>query len=160
MKGRERGKPFSVIVADIDMALSLTEGVSDLALKLMDEFWPGPLTLLVPARKDLSVLVAGEKGKIGMRVSSHPLAAEIVKELATALTATSANRAGGKSPVRVEDVMEDFAGRVDLILDGGELSGQYGSTVLDVTVSPPEFVREGECDVQKVQQVIQHYGGE
>ncbi len=158
-KGRGEEKPFPVIVANINMVITVAEEIPELAHHLMDEFWPGPLTLLLPAKNGLSAEVAGKDVKIGVRISSHPLATSIVQELGIPLTATSANPAGGKSPVFAGEVQEAFSDRIELILDMGKLPGRKASTVLDMTVSPPEFLREGECDVKRVQHVIQRYEG-
>ena len=142
LKGREPGKPISVLVADETMLSVLVAEVSPLARRLVRRFWPGPLTLVLPARPGVSDLLTGGTGSIGVRVSSHPVATALVVAVGRPVTTPSANPAGGVPPVTVEDARRYFGTTVDAYLDGGRLPGEPASTVVDVR-DGLHVVREG-----------------
>lgn len=108
---------------------------------LADKFWPGPLTIIVPARATLSKLLGAGTGTIGVRVSPHPVAAALAAKLG-AITATSANPHGMPAMTRAADVAKAMP-NLALVLDGGETSGAKPSTLVDLTIDPPRVVRAG-----------------
>ena len=142
LKGREAGKPISVLVADQTMLSELADEVSPLARRLVRRFWPGPLTLVLPARAGVSELLTGGTGTIGVRVSSHPVATALVAAVGRPVTSPSANPAGCAPPVTVDDARTYFGTTVDAYLDGGRLPGEPASTVVDVR-DGLRVVREG-----------------
>jgi L-threonylcarbamoyladenylate synthase len=111
--------------------------------RLMDAFWPGPLTLVLPARAALSALLTGGTATVGVRLSPHPQATDLVRTFGTPLTATSANLAGEPAAVTAEEVYAFFGDRVDMILDGGRTPGLQGSTLVGVSNDTIECIREG-----------------
>jgi len=117
--------------------------VSHVAEVLMQAFWPGGLTLVLEASDELPSLLTAGTRKIGVRLSSHPLATGLARAAGMPITGTSANVTGEPPCLRAEEVLEFLGGGVDLILDGGGTEGGKGSTVLDVTVHPPLILREG-----------------
>jgi L-threonylcarbamoyladenylate synthase len=148
LKGREPGKPISVLVSDRDMLRRVAE-VTPAASRLMDCFWPGPLTLTLPARAGVSPLLLGGGSTIGVRCSSHPLAGALVAGLGRPVTSPSANPAGMPPPVTLAHARAYFREAVDVYLDGGELPGGVGSTVVDP--GPPlKLIREGAIAVAAV----------
>jgi len=132
LKGREPGKPISVLVTDETMLSGLAAEVSPLARRLVRRFWPGPLTLVLPARADVSDLLTGGTGTIGVRVSSHPVATALVVAVDRPVTSPSANPSGCTPPVTIDDARGYFGTTVDAYLDAGRLSGEPASTVVDV----------------------------
>lgn len=150
LKGRDRSKPVSVVVFDIEMAMSLITGASPEARSLMDEFWPGPLTLLFPARSDLSSFTVSSEGTIGIRIPDHRLTLALLQHCGFPITATSANKAGGENPVTATEAAQSLGGEVDLILDAGPAPGGLESTVVDTTLNPPRLVREGKIPFRQV----------
>jgi len=158
VKGREEGKPLSLIVKDMEMARELVGDFPAWAMGLAEEFWPGPLTMLLKGGRDLSSLLTGREGKVGLRVSSNPWAMRLVEAFGSPITATSANRSGAPSPVAAEDVLAGLGGMVPLILDSGRLSGTKGSTVLDASVFPPIVIREGEIPVHLLEKIWKRRG--
>jgi len=142
LKGREPGKPISVLVADETMLSELAAEVSPLARRLVRRFWPGPLTLVLPARPGVSDLLTGGTGTIGVRVSSHPVATALVVAVSRPVTSPSANPAGCAPPVTVDDARGYFGTTVDAYLDAGRLPGEPASTVVDVR-DGLRVVREG-----------------
>ncbi len=108
----------------------------------MQRHWPGPLTLILAARPGLHQSLVYQGG-VAMRLSPHPVAAHLSKALGRAITATSANPAGGPAPASVAQLHPSIAGGVDLILDAGPTSGGPPSTLADARQEPPKVLRQG-----------------
>lgn len=143
IKGREEKNPLLVLIAERDWLPQLVKNIPPPAEALMDHFWPGPLTLIFEASSSILPQVTAGTGKIGIRLSSHPIAQALVRKVGRAVTGTSANRSGRPSTQTAEEVWEALGDCVDAILDGGKTKGGLGSTVLDITSDPPRIVREG-----------------
>jgi L-threonylcarbamoyladenylate synthase len=143
IKGRNFRNPLPVIVANNRDLVPLVEEIPATAKILMQTFWPGPLTLIFRAAPSVSSRLTGGAGKIGIRVSSHPVARFLAAGLAGPLTATSANLSGGPECSLANAVIRTFGDLPDAVIDGGPTPGGAGSTILDVTVSPPRILREG-----------------
>ena len=154
IKGREEGKPLPVIIPDLKTLSELTADIPGIARVLIEKFWPGGLTLLLKATPDISPLLTAGTGKIGVRISSHPIAAALTLAVGSPITGTSANISGLPGCVTAEEVYTSLGNGVDLILDGGRTAGGKGSTILDVTVNPPEIIREGMIDRKELEDVI------
>lgn len=154
LKGRDPNSPISVLVSDQAMLLTLVADIPLAVKKLMNEFWPGPLTLVLPARDGVPTPLVNSAGGIGVRISSQPIATALVHGLGHPLTATSANPTG-KEPARtVEQARNYFAGKINLFVDGGTLTSQTGSTVVAVSGDRIEIVREGEIGAAELQVVL------
>jgi len=143
IKGRNFRNPLPVIVADDGELIPLVEEIPAAATILMQTFWPGPLTLIFRAAPSVSSRLTGGTGKIGIRVSSHPVARFLAASLAGPLTATSANPSGGPECSSADAVIRVLGDLPDAVIDGGATPGGAGSTILDVTVFPPRILREG-----------------
>jgi L-threonylcarbamoyladenylate synthase len=143
MKGREESKPLLLLVAEAGWVPALVERISPLAERLMEQFWPGPLTLVFEASPQLSPLLTAGSGKIGLRVSSHPAALALTRAAGRAITGTSANLSGQPSASLAAEVLRSLGEAVDAVLDGGKTVGGIGSTVLDVSGTSPKIIREG-----------------
>jgi L-threonylcarbamoyladenylate synthase len=167
-KRRSNDAPLAVLVASIDAALELGCEVDEAARRLMETFWPGPLTLVVPCRKRFAMGVARADGALGLRCSSHPLASELVVAIGEAglgpLTSTSLNRAG-EPPARdldaavaqIEENADDELGSPLLVsalgLDAG---GSAPSSVVDCTGSVPKIVRAGAIERESLEDFWTH----
>lgn len=154
LKGRNASKPFPVIVSDRAMLDRLVAKISPLAEKLMAHFWPGPLTLVLPARADIPPQLVNATGGIGVRISSQPIAMEIVRLLGRPLTATSANPSGHPGARTIAQAKDYFSGKIDIFVDGGELPSITGSTVTDVTASKVKIIRAGEIAKRELEKVV------
>jgi L-threonylcarbamoyladenylate synthase len=141
-KGRPKDKPLIVLARDLDMVGELVEDINPLARKLMNYFWPGPLTLIMIASAHLPLALTGHTGRIGVRVPDSIISQSLLKATSLPLTASSANRSGGKDPVDAQTVWEELAGTIDLVLDGGPVPGM-ASAILDLTLCPPRIIRPG-----------------
>lgn len=150
IKGRNPDSPIAVIVADREMLDQVVIDVPALAKKLIDRFWPGPLTLILPAKPGLPGPLLNREGKIGVRISSHPIATRITRELGRPITATSANPTG-KEPARaIQEARGYFADKIEVFLDGGMLTGRKGSTVVELIEGKLRIIREGEISAQEL----------
>ena len=150
LKQRQRHKPLSILIEDPNELEGLVQTIPARARALMARFWPGPLTLLFLTAGHLPSVLTGRGGKLGVRVSSHPVARELVRAVGAPITATSANRSGAPSCRTGEEVLSQLGGHLEFILDGGLTPGSGGSTIADVTVEPPKILRVGAIAADEV----------
>lgn len=154
LKGRQAENPIPVIVADEKMLEAVVAEIPLAANRLMERFWPGPLTLVLPAKKNLPALLLNRDGGIGVRISSHPLATRLARELGHPITATSANPSGREPSRTLEKARAYFSGQIEIFLDGGRLEGKKGSTVMDVSQDKIRIVREGEIPSEELKRIL------
>jgi L-threonylcarbamoyladenylate synthase len=140
IKGRGVGQPIAVIVQDAGGVLEIAASFPPLAVALAERHWPGPLTLLVPARSDLPAALVGPNGLVGVRVPGPSPALDLVRRVGFALTATSANLSGAKDALSDLDLL-DLEG-IDLLVPGA-VPGPPGSTIVDASGDVPVIVRQG-----------------
>ncbi|NDY42848.1 threonylcarbamoyl-AMP synthase [Dissulfurirhabdus thermomarina] len=146
LKRRPLDKPLLVLVASRADLERLVVEIPPAAEDLMHRFWPGPLTLLLPARADLPRAVTADTGKVGVRISSHPVAAALAAAAGVPVTATSANRSGEPPALTAGEVVERFGVEGETlayVLDGGRTPGGLPSTIVDVGPGGPRLVRPG-----------------
>ncbi len=143
IKNRPSDKPLPVIVGDMDTLLSIVKSVPDQAKDLMERFWPGPLTLLFNALDEVPSLLTGGTGKVAIRIPGESAALYLARALKMPITATSANPSGERPAEDIDGIVGYFSNAVDLAIDSGRTLGGKPSTILDVTVFPPEILREG-----------------
>ena len=147
VKGRSESKPLLVLVDSVRMAESLVAEIPGAALPLMARYWPGPLTLIFRAAARLPEEVTAATGTIGIRMSGHPVAFELVRAAGVPITAPSANLSGEEPPITAADVDRALRDKIDLLLDGGPTTGGLPSTILDVTVTPAKVIRRGALEL-------------
>ncbi len=143
IKKRSRDQPVLILIPDVDVLDRYVVKIRPTARRLMARFWPGGLTLVFEAAAGVSPLLTAGTGRIGVRLSSHPLATGLTRAVDRPITGTSANLSGRPGCLSAEEVSQALAGRLDFILDGGKTKGGKGSTILDVTIEPPVILREG-----------------
>ncbi len=154
VKGRDFKNPISLIIGHADQVYLLVKDVPRLAQKLMAEFWPGALTIIFSASEKVSPLLTAGTVKIGLRVSSHPLALKIAQTINRPITATSANLSGAPECSLAYAVVEQIGDKIDAIVDGGKTPGGQTSTIIDVTCDPPVILREGAICKEMIQKFI------
>lgn len=147
LKARPAARPLLVLLDSPAMAQRLAVDVSAQARELMARHWPGALTLVLRAGASVPAEVTASTGTVGMRVSGHPVATGLVRELGEPVTAPSANPTGQPPPTTAEAVLAHFDGAIELVLDGGPTAGGAPSTVLDMTGDPPRVIRQGAVRV-------------
>ncbi len=148
LKGRPTGKSLPLIVGT-DASLSLVAaGVSDTARRLIEVYWPGPLTIVFRAREGLPEQITLE-GKVAVRVPGESLGLQLARALTFPVTATSANPSEMPPPVDAETVVKYFPEGVDLVLDAGLTKGGTPSTVVDASEEPIKIIRQGAVDISE-----------
>ena len=152
VKGRRFEKGLIVMLADLDQLPSVCAPVPAYAERFMERFWPGPLTLLLPARDSLGARVAVD-GKVGVRIPDNRLVRDLIRRAGGPLATTSANISGAPSPVGAGQAREQLGGAVDLIIDGGLCAFGIESTVADVGRKSLTVVREGAVSGRLLQEV-------
>jgi len=155
VKGRDEHKPLLVLIACLADLAPLVRTVPRIATRLIDALWPGGVTLVFDAADDVPSNLTGHTGKIGVRLVNHPVAAALVKAVASPVTGTSANLSGEGGCTAVASLNRRIKDQVDLVLDSGELQGNKGSTVVDVTVSPPKILREGVINTERIRALFE-----
>lgn len=143
VKGRAETKPILLLVNSLGMAETLIDAPNPTFRLIAKQFWPGPLTLILPASTSIPSSVTAGTGTIGLRWPRAPFAVSLLGRFGRPLTATSANRSGMPSTTAVVDVRAQLGESIDALIDGGLLPSRIGSSLLDLTVDPPVLLREG-----------------
>ena len=153
VKGRPPTSPLIVHVACIEMAQSLVKSWPDLADRLAQLFWPGPLTLVLEKQPTIPSIVTAGLATVGLRMPAHPMALALIKAAGVPLAAPSANRFTQLSPTTADHVRRGLGSDVDLILDGGPCEIGIESTVLSVVGSKPRLLRPGGISRAEIEAV-------
>lgn len=143
VKGRPEKKPLPVQVSGIEDVYTLAADVPDRAVRLMQAFFPGPLTLILKASGILPEMVTAGTGTVGVRMPDNPVALALLRAVGGPIVAPSANPSNEPPPVTAEEVMGYFDGRIEMVLSAGPSTIKTASTVLDITVDPPKILRAG-----------------
>ncbi len=155
LKGRPSSNPLIVHLASADQAGQWASAISPAARLLMQRFWPGPLTLVLPARESVPRSITAGQDSVALRVPGHALARELLERFGGALVAPSANRYMSISPTCSSHVMQQFAGEDLLILEGGECQVGLESTILSLLPGePPRLLREGMLAAETIEAVL------
>lgn len=154
-KERPLGKPLPVLVSSVEAAERLVV-VSEEARRLMERFWPGGLTLVLPLRRGSGVAeeVHAGTGRLGVRMPAHRVALRLIEAAGGALVGTSANLHGRPSPRTAAEALEQLGDRVDYIVDSGPAPGGVPSTVVDLSSGEPVLLREGAVPAEEVERVL------
>jgi L-threonylcarbamoyladenylate synthase len=152
IKGRPADKPILVLIGHRRQVTELVEYIPPVAAVLMELFWPGALTIVVPAKRGLPPLLTAGTGTIGIRLSPLVALRKLLEQTGP-LTGTSANRSSEPPLDRAEDVERLLGEAVDMILDGGHTPGGLASTVIDAC-GPPRLVRAGALPVDTIRDAL------
>jgi L-threonylcarbamoyladenylate synthase len=154
VKGRPADNPLIVHIWRLEQLTELTGAVSPKAIRLIESFWPGPLTLIFPKKSDVSTIVSAGLDTVAVRMPSHPVAGELLRLTGIPVAAPSANLSGRPSPTRGAHVIEDLNGKIDLIIDSGPCSKGIESTVLSLTDQSPLILRPGSITKEMIEAVL------
>jgi L-threonylcarbamoyladenylate synthase len=157
LKQRQQEKPLILLLSSQEQLENITQKVSEEAKKLMEHFWPGPLTLIFAASNELKSFSIGHTGKIGVRIPDNPIARKLIDACRIPLTATSANISGQPSSRSAQDAIDYFGNKIEIVLDGGPSQNEIESTVIDLTSSPISLIREGQISLDRIETVIGHH---
>jgi L-threonylcarbamoyladenylate synthase len=153
-KGRPAGHPVIVHFADAERAFEWAREVPEAARRLAARFWPGPLTLILKRSAKAKDFVTGGQDSVGLRVPSHPVAQQLLREFGGGVAAPSANPFGGVSATEAGHVHGDFAKRVDLVLEGGSIDVGIESTILDLSGGEPVLLRPGAISKDQLEEAL------
>lgn len=153
-KDRPTADPLIVHLTGVEQLPLVARTVSETAARLAGQFWPGPLTLILPKQPAVPNLVTSDLDSVAVRVPNHPVALALIREAGLPVAAPSANRFGHTSPTTAQHVWHDLHGRVEIILDGGPAAIGVESTVLDLSSSPARILRPGGITREMLEAVI------
>lgn len=153
-KGRPSDNPLIVHIADMEALPFIVEKVTPEAVKIAEAFWPGPLTMILTKSDKVPLETTGGLDTVAVRMPSHPIARKLIEYGGGYVAAPSANVSGKPSPTLAKYVVEDMDGRIEMILDGGEVGIGLESTIIDLTVSPPQILRPGYITRSMLEQVL------
>lgn len=162
-KGRPPEKPLILLIHEQEQLHHFVSHVSDIAQKLMDAFWPGPLTLVFPLKEGkISASVTRGQATIGVRIPNHSVTLQLLQKANFPIAAPSANRSGNPSAVTAEDVANDLNGKIAAIVADGACKIGEASTIVDVCSATPKILRSGAISKAQLEQVtgITIEGGE
>ncbi|MDC7224093.1 MAG: L-threonylcarbamoyladenylate synthase [Spirochaetales bacterium] len=153
-KERPSFDPLITHIADLDMLEKISPVKDKKVFRLIEQLWPGALTIIVPKRDIIPDLVTSGLDTMAVRMPDHPTARELIRLSTGAVAAPSANPFGYLSPTRAQHVEESLGSRIDLILDGGECRVGVESTVLDMTRKVPTVLRPGGIEVDRLREIL------
>ncbi|ASJ09619.1 threonylcarbamoyl-AMP synthase [Thermococcus siculi] len=152
-KGRPADNPLIIHIADFDDLGKLAREIPEEAKLLAEKFWPGPLTMVLPKEEGVPDVTTGGLDTVAVRMPAHPIALALIRA-STPIAAPSANISGKPSPTLAEHVIDDFYGRIEAIIDGGETRVGVESTVIDLTSERPTLLRPGGLPLEEIEKVI------
>ena len=153
-KGRPSDNPLILHISDIGMLEDIVSEIPENARLLMDKFWPGPMTLVFKKKPGVPYGTTGGLDTVAVRYPAHNVALEIISAAGTPIAAPSANTSGRPSPTKASHVIEDMDGKIDMIVDGGEVGIGIESTIIDVTSEVPMILRPGYITKGMVEELI------
>lgn len=153
-KGRPGDNPLIVHIGTTEQLPQVVSEIPDTARKLMDAFWPGPLTIILPKQPEIAENATAGLSSVGVRIPAHPVALSLLNTVKRPIAAPSANVSGRPSPTQARHVAEDLSGKIAGILDGGATDIGLESTVLDCTSIPPTILRPGGVTRAQMEAVI------
>ncbi len=155
IKGRPDYHPLIVHIADVSQLDVWAENIPDAAWQLAEQFWPGPLTLILPRRGNVLDEITGGQDTVGLRVPAHPVALALLRAFGGGIAAPSANRFGRVSPTTAQHVRDELGSRVDVILDGGPCHVGVESTIVGLTTGKAVLLRPGGLSIEAIEHVLQ-----
>jgi L-threonylcarbamoyladenylate synthase len=153
-KGRPGTDPLIVHISSREQLQQIGREVPPLAQQLMDAFWPGPLTLVLPRRENIPAEVSAGKDTVAVRLPAHPIICGLIEQAGVPVVGPSANRFGHTSPTTARHVLDDLDGRIDAVIDSGSTRIGVESTVVDISGSQPRLLRPGGISLEQLRQFI------
>ncbi|MEW6001273.1 MAG: L-threonylcarbamoyladenylate synthase [Nitrospirota bacterium] len=154
IKKRPKMKAMPLIIGDRRLLSVVAASVTDIAIYLMEKFWPGPLTLIFQAKEGLSKYIAGDTNKVAIRIPGKSFALDLAKIIDFPITATSANLSGMPPAKDARTVMRYFEDDMDLLVDSGLTPGGLPSTIVDVTEVKITIIREGAVSKESLREFL------
>lgn len=155
-KGRPSDNPLIIHIADVRALEELAEEIPENAEKLAKAFWPGPLTMILKKSAIVPESTTGGLDSVAIRMPNHPIALALIKQSGCYIAAPSANTSGRPSPTLAKHVEEDLSGKIDYIIDGGEVSVGLESTIVDLTGDTVMILRPGFITKEELEKVVEN----
>lgn len=155
-KGRPSDNPLIVHIAEWESIYKICKDIPDAAEQLAKVFWPGPLTMVLKKTKLVPYETTGGLDTVAVRMPDHPVALPFIRAAGGYIAAPSANTSGRPSPTSAEHVIEDMNGRIEMILDGGDVGIGVESTIVDLTEDTPVILRPGYVTAEMLDRVLGH----
>lgn len=153
-KGRPSDNPLIVHIAEKEKVYEFAEDISEKAVILMDKLWPGPLTLVLKKSPVIPEIITASLDTVAIRMPGHPVARELIRLAGVPVAAPSANTSGRPSTTTAQHVLDDMAGKIEMVVDAGVSQVGLESTVLDVSVDPPVLLRPGGITPSQIEKLI------
>ena len=153
-KGRPQDNPLILHVPDASWLARYCREVPDSAYTLAERFWPGPLTMILPRKDVVPDAVTAGLDTVGIRCPNHPVTLAIIRAADVPVAAPSGNTSGRPSPTCAAHMVEDMAGKIDAIVDGGPCGVGVESTIIDLTCTPPRLLRPGGLPLEALEEVL------
>jgi L-threonylcarbamoyladenylate synthase len=153
-KGRPSDNPLIIHIGDFETLDRLITGKTEKMEKLIRSFWPGPLTVIFHKSSIVPLETTGGLETVAIRMPEHPVARKLIRDSGVCIAAPSANTSGRPSPTRAEHVIEDLRGKIDMIIDGGEVGIGLESTIVDMTGETPVILRPGYITREMLEKVM------
>lgn len=153
-KGRPSDNPLILTIGDVSGLYPIVGKVTENAEKIIEAFWPGPITLVLPKADCVPLTVTGGLDTVAIRFPSNTVARELIKAAGIPVAAPSANSSGKPSPTRASHVEYDLNGKIDMIIDGGPAEWGLESTILDVSVDKPVLLRPGAITKEMIEKIV------
>lgn len=153
-KGRPSDNPLIVHIADVEDLPIVARNISDKAMQIIERFWPGPLTLIFEKQYIVPFGTTGGLHTVAVRMPTDEIARAVIRAGGGYISAPSANTSGRPSPTSAQHVADDFDGKIDMIIDGGNVDIGLESTIVDMTVEPPMILRPGAITKEMLEEVV------
>jgi len=153
-KGRPSDNPLIVHIADVEDLPIVARNISDKAKQIIEQFWPGPLTLIFEKQYIVPFGTTGGLNTVAVRMPTDEIARAVIRAGGGYISAPSANTSGRPSPTSAQHVADDFDGKIDMIIDGGNVDIGLESTIVDMTVEPPMILRPGAITKEMLEEVV------
>ena len=154
IKGRQDWKPLLLLIDSVDQAETIAQNIPDVFYEIAEEFWPGPLTLILPAANQVPLKITGGTGTVGMRIPNFTLTRLLVKAIDIPVVGTSANLSAHPACASADEVLRQLGGKIELVLDSGKLNSTAPSTILDLTKEPARIIREGAIPAKALEKYL------
>ncbi len=154
VKERPLDKPLPVFIYQVDDLNQVAYNVPNLAWPLLQQLWPGELTVILPKNPALPAEVTAGQNSVAVRIPNHPVCLELVVEVGRPLAVTSANLSNQPTPTTAQGVAKQLRGRIPLVLDGGPSPTTQPSTIIDLSVSPPRLLRQGRLTLAALREFL------
>ena len=153
VKQRPKEKPLIVLIGNINQLKQIVKGIPNWVKKSLSKLWPGPVTIILPKKEEVPREVTAGLSKVAVRMPNHPIPLLLANEVGP-IVAPSANISGEPPTSKPEKVIEDFYGKIDVIVDAGETPYKKPSTIIDATTRPPKIIREGPIPRKKLEELF------